>query len=87
MTFNIIAFCADNWNAFTGSLAFDPHLLQTPEMMTRLCLQAVFVLGAAFFPARKPPCFPSPSSTCRNSGSTGTRSQISCTPCWISPGG
>ncbi|MCF8107948.1 MAG: hemolysin family protein [Desulfohalobiaceae bacterium] len=49
MTFNIIAFCADNWNAFTGSLAFDPQLLQTPEMIVRLGLQALFVIGAAFF--------------------------------------
>ncbi|MCF8108007.1 MAG: hemolysin family protein [Desulfohalobiaceae bacterium] len=39
----------ETWSRFIDLLAFDPALLRETEMVIRLCLQAVFIMGAAFF--------------------------------------
>ncbi|MDH3694423.1 MAG: hemolysin family protein [Gammaproteobacteria bacterium] len=40
---------ANNWQAITGFLAFDSARLSEPEMIVRLVLQALLLLGSAFF--------------------------------------
>ncbi|MCF8106032.1 MAG: hypothetical protein K9K64_11150 [Desulfohalobiaceae bacterium] len=39
----------ETWSRFIDLLTFDPALLRETEMVIRLCLQALFIMGAAFF--------------------------------------
>lgn len=40
---------ADNWNTLTSLLAFDTARLAEPEMVVRLVLQVLLLMGSAFF--------------------------------------
>ena len=69
------------WASVQEYFAFDHSRLTEPDMIFRLSLQVLLLLGSAFFSGSETALFPSHAWTCRNYGAKGTNTPKHCMPC------